>query len=76
MQMQRPIFWMTLLEYFRLILSSIASAESLLKSLGSIWTRSAILVCWRLGGGVMWGVEERDGSYEDEHPSVADEAST
>lgn len=44
MQIQRPIFWMTLLEYLRLMLSSTATSGCLLKSSGLIWTKSAILV--------------------------------
>lgn len=42
--MQRPIFWITLLAYLALILSSMACMLFLWKSWGVTWTRSAIFV--------------------------------
>lgn len=45
MQMQRPIFWMTRLEYLALRLSSMATLLCFSNCAGAICTRSEIFVC-------------------------------
>lgn len=44
MQMHSPIFWITLLAYLALMLSSMTWAWPFSRSEAWIWTRSAILV--------------------------------
>ena len=51
----------TLLEYFLLMLSSMASALGLVKSSGAIWTRSEMVVCLEVSVRLRLGKRYRSG---------------